>query len=146
MRLMIGILLVLLSACDSPRNNQIHSFSALQKNQKEFALKNFNIRLSPSWAEGPYGHVLKSSVLLLSVYNEQNQLVDIPSDHYFTFFATMPSMGHPLDQPGEFIRIAKGIYYNNSIRFNMAGDWLMEVSVINSQDEIVEQVVWQEFF
>jgi hypothetical protein len=138
--------ILFLSACDSPRNHRLQDLSGLQKAQNILTLTKLDLRLQSQWVEGPYGNVQKSSSLVIYVYNQKQELTDLPSGKDLEFFATMPSMGHPLDQPGEFIRVAKGIYINSSIRFNMPGDWQMEVSIVTSNNEIVEQAVWLEFF
>jgi hypothetical protein len=136
-----------LIACDSPRNHRINENPGVQKTEiSPLELKVVGRTLKAEWVEGPFGSIEKSSVLLVYMLNAQKRLESLPEGLELQFYATMPSMGHPLSHAGYFQRIADGVYINKDVIFNMAGDWLMEISVIDEQGNTKDVLQWLLFF
>jgi len=138
------ILGLLLSACDSPLNHRVEedgkggqgSMALLQFKQSQMTVKY-------EWLQGPFSNVNKPSTLMVYIYKD-GTLTSLGADQQINFFATMPSMGHPLDQPGYFEELAAGVYLNKDITFNMSEEWEMELWLQNMNGDIQEKVTWLE--
>lgn len=138
---------LLCAACDSPRNHRVlPDTSKVNKTQSELAIQQLGLTFEARWLEGPFGNVQQKGSMILFVYNKQKELTDLAAGNDLFFFATMPSMGHPLDQAGEFKKIDTGIYLNTAIRFNMPGDWLMEIYIVDLKNEVLGKAQWNESF
>lgn len=147
----ILLVLFVLAGCDSPRNQRVVTGAdggagSLSNAQATFKLSQLPLSFRAHWLEGPFGNVQLDNALVVYIYDNNQQLTDLSNEQKLGFFATMPSMGHPLDQAGDFVRLAQGVYLNSTIRFNMPGDWRMELWVMDASDQILDQVVWNEFF
>lgn len=135
-----------LSACDSPIHNRVREVSSQSQSQmRELDLGTQHLKVSVIWLQGPHGDIHKTSELMVFVRNQQGELTDVSKDLDLHFYATMPSMGHPMDHAGHFIRLEKGIYLNSTIRFNMPGDWRMELWWMDANLNIQEELTWDEF-
>ena len=134
---------LIFTGCDSPLRHKVDGVKdTSEKIQEALPLEQSSLQIKTQWAEGPFDNVAKASVLVVYVYNSQNQLSDLPNNKILGFYATMPSMGHPLDSAGEFIRLEKGIYMNSQIKFNMGGEWLMELWIFDLDYNIEDRVKW----
>ncbi|MCB0357189.1 MAG: hypothetical protein KDD40_09285, partial [Bdellovibrionales bacterium] len=96
------------------------------------------------WLQPQKGITTYNNYLIVYVYNLQGFLSDIPKSKYLEFYANMPSMGHDLEDSGNFRRLTKGIYINDSIRLNMGGEWSMELWLLDRQDNITDSAKWIE--
>lgn len=137
----------LLMGCGSPRNHQVK----LQENHLEFYSKvrtfeSYKYSLKSVWAEGPYTNVAQTSSLLIFIYNDMGQLMDLPDGLTLGFWATMPSMGHGLEDAGYFEHLGRGIYENSNIVFQMSGDWKIDISILDENYNELDKVSWREFF
>ena len=128
----IGLTFILLSGCDSPLNEKANfSKSGLQAEVK--------------WIEGPFGNIKKENHLVVFLYKDGG-LFSLPDGQTLEFYATMPSMGHPLEDPGFFEEIDKGIYLNKSIHYNMPGDWKNELWIMDANFNILDRLEWLIYF
>ena len=142
----LSLVLVFLSACGGPKDYQVVNAPQLQvlNNSQLLVFKNQPYRVSFTWLESIKTSVKDKNKLIVYVYNSQKELVDLPEVLNLEFYASMPSMGHPMENEGVFQRVAQGIYLNQDIVFNMGGEWLMELWLINAQFEVKDQVAWIE--
>lgn len=130
--LVAAILFLFLMGCDSPLNHRVNERPEnFNVQSQDFEFPSYGLSFSADWLEGPFENVNQNSVLILHLYDSNGRLVDLPEELQLGFFALMPSMGHPLDSAGEFQRISKGIYLNEEIRFQMPGEWQMEISILD---------------
>lgn len=144
--LLSGFALLLMSACDSPRDHRVNPASGDQNSS--LALQNFkssNLSVKAQWLAGPFPTANKFSTLIVYIYDSNGALTSLPAGDEINFFATMPSMGHDLDQPGYFEEISPGIYLNKQISLGMSGDWAMELWQQDANFDIKDKVVWSEF-
>lgn len=136
-------LLLLFSACDSPRNNRVNSGGKAPGTG--IANKAFNSNgylVQYQWLSGPFGNVKQTSSLIVYL-SRDGKPVSLPSGQELNFYATMPSMGHPIEQPGFFEELSSGIYLNKNIIFNMQGPWTLELWVQDSVTfNILDKVEW----
>lgn len=138
---------IILSACDSPRNHRVNPSELLMNSQNiDPQFKTLPLKMKLQWVAGPYGTVEQKSKLLVTFLDTNDRLTSLPNEQELSFYATMPSMGHPLSHPGYFKKISEGIYLNEDIIFNMGGDWLMELSILNNSGEIKDEIKWSFFF
>lgn len=139
-------LLLLLTACHSPMNHRIIQDSqASQKLSKVSAtFEQQDLTVTYEWIVGPSGDINKTNSLFVVIKNKNGELVDLPTHLSLSFYATMPSMGHPLDDAGYFERLSKGLYINQTIRYNMGGDWQNELRLVDENFDIKDKIVWQD--
>ena len=134
------------SACDSPMNNRVSDngdASGLVLEKKSFGISEYKVEVK--WLDGPYGRVTQDNYLLVFLY-KVDRLVSLPETETLQFYATMPSMGHTLEDAGFFEEIETGIYLNKAIRFNMPGDWKNELWIMDSEFNIKDRLEWRIFF
>lgn len=147
MRFVLLSMALFLCSCGSPRNHRVLPDNELVQKQKgEGTFSKTNIKVRAEWLHGPFGNVKSASTLIVYLYDANGRLSSLPANSEISFFATMPSMGHALDQPGYFKNISQGIYLNNEITFNMPGEWQMELWIHSGDGELQDQVVWQDTF
>lgn len=133
--------LLLLSACDSPLRHRVREQDGNGQSISLLSFQESGYELRFQWLKGPFPNVSKTSSLMVYVYKD-GDLVALPADRQINFFATMPFMGHALDQPGYFEELSPGIYLNETITFNMTGDWQMELWLQDLNGDILEKVSW----
>ncbi len=141
--LVSGLFLI---SCDGPRNHKVKKVSAsgLGKSNEKMSFKSNKIQISVSWLSPLVGSIDKTNTLIVYLFNKQGALVDPPKDLTVEFYAIMPSMGHPMGDAGFFEKLDTGIYINKNIVFNMDGDWLMEVLLLNKDYVVQDKVEWEE--
>lgn len=149
--------MTLLSAvgCDSPIRNQVREGSAKKDNnftQRQsrvfFNYHDKDLELFLNWYEGPYSSSTKPSGALISILDENKEAFSFPENLEIVFDALMPVMGHGLDNSGYFEEISLGLYKNAGIRFQMPGNWVMRILLIDYDDfeaEPLEVVSWESF-
>lgn len=135
------VFLLLLSACDSPLRHRVKEQDGSGPSLSLLSFQQSGYELRFQWIKGPFPNVSKASSLIVYVYKD-GDLMALPTDRQINFFATMPSMGHALDQPGYFEELSPGIYLNETITFNMTGEWLMELWLQDLKGDILEKVSW----
>lgn len=147
MKNLFFILLCFLSVqCNSPMNHRTDSPGKQAPAGKALNLSSLAISVNTQWLVGPVGSINFNNVLLVQMKNPQGELQDLPAGLFLQFYAIMPSMGHPMDDAGTFERIAKGLYLNSTIKYNMPGDWKNEIWVMDSTFKTIEAVQWNDFF
>ncbi len=153
MRNLLSVLFLGLIMGCSPLNNRYHEEDrATDKPEKTTQSSPLKVNATTSytvehqWVRGPFENIHEPSELLVFVYDDLGRLTALPKDVTLSFFATMPSMGHPLDQPGYFRELTPGIYLNSEISFNMPGDWKMELSVLDQNYKELDKVIWLTVF
>lgn len=144
---LIFLFLILSAGCNSPLNHRLtEPEKPLDKsNATGLNFQTQALKVEKKWLEGPFGNVKKKSILIVYFYNAEQKLTDIPTGLSLNFFATMPSMGHPMDRPGYFEKISQGIYINREIVFNMVGEWEMQLS-LDTENETLDTLKWLETF
>jgi hypothetical protein len=143
-RLILCVFLV--TACDSPIQNKVRLTETEDKNQQSsLQFPQLAIAAEARWLQGPFGQITQTNTLLV-VLTQNAQAYSLPEGLTLNFYATMPSMGHPMDDAGFFEEIEPGVYINRSIRYNMPGDWKNELWIMDSNFNIKDQVAWDEFF
>lgn len=132
-----------LMACGSPTDNPVQS-QPIQKNgvsQQSFG--NLGYTVEHRWVSGPYSNINQKSVLAVYIKDASGNIVSLPEGLELSFYSTMPSMGHPMDDAG-FFEEGPGVYINRNIRFNMPGDWKHELWILNSDYDKVDELHWLE--
>jgi hypothetical protein len=86
----------------------------------------------------------KPQQLLVRFFDEQNEAIVLPEGIEMEFYSWMPSMGHPLTDPGYFQEQEGHGYVNSSIRFNMGGPWQMKLLFWDSDQNLLKTLVWEE--
>lgn len=136
---------IFIMGCESPMNNRVLGQpDALVAEELSFA--ELSLSVEPQWLSGPVGNININNQLLVVLRNSLGRLTSLPQDMSLNFYATMPSMGHPMDDAGYFEEIDTGIYLNKTIRYNMGGDWRNELWLMDADFNIKEKVLWHEFF
>lgn len=135
----------ILAGCESPVNHRVED-GAKSQDVQLMSLDTFNLKVKAQWIVGPVGNLSSNNQLLVIIKNAEDRLASLPQGKTLNFYATMPSMGHPLDDPGFFKEISEGIYLNSTIKYNMPGDWKNELWIMNSDFYIEDKVIWHEFF
>lgn len=144
MKICLILILFITAACHSPINHQVKSKDGVsEKLKNETRFSKLNLNLSYEWLVGPSGDINQTNTLMVIVRNSNNAITDLPEGLTLSFYAMMPSMGHPLDDPGYFKKIDQGIYINKSIKYNMGGEWKNELWVLDEQLNIKDKAVWQ---
>jgi hypothetical protein len=145
--LFIFFALFILSACDSPMNHRISlSDSPNNKATQTLGFDQLGYKIETRWMQGPFGNINRDNHLLVFVFNPSGRPIDLDKKHTLSFYATMPSMGHPMEDAGYFEHLDTGIYMNKSIRYNMPGDWRNELWIMNHDFEVLDQLQWNEQF
>lgn len=134
--------------CGSPRSHRftIDNNDLQKNNTSSLSFKTSQLIIKTQWLSGPFGSVEKKSTLVVYIYNTNGDLASLTNNLDLSFYAAMPSMGHPLSHPGYFQKISEGVYLNKDILFNMSGDWLMELSIVNNDGQTQEEIKWPYFF
>jgi hypothetical protein len=145
-RLFLLPLALLICHCHSPMNHRTNEFQTMDQKTTSLEFKTLGLAVKTKWLMGPVGSIQATNTLLVSVYDAEGELVDLPNDLQLQFYATMPSMGHPLDDAGTFTKIATGLYLNTTIKYNMSGDWQNEIWLMDSNFKIHGTVQWLEVF
>lgn len=141
------VLTTLFVGCESPRNNRVLMGEELALTaQQSFRFDQLNYKAVVLWSEGPYAEIFRTSKLLVLIYDQSGELTNLPSDLNLNFFTLMPSMGHGAEDTGYFQNISEGVYENPSIVFQMPGDWQMQLSILDSNFNELDKVIWLEFF
>ena len=148
--LLLCIATAYLASCESPlatkklKNNE-PPFLSSQLSSQTHSLESFDLTLEFQWAQPPQGRLDFLNILVVFMRNQDGVLVSLPEGHTLDFYATMPSMGHPLADPGFFDEVNPGLYLNKNIVYNMPGDWKNDIAILDQNDDVVEQVIWDEF-
>lgn len=147
MKILIILSVFTLIACGSPRDNMVKDGNNKQQKQtpNKLVAEVTKIEISYQWLKGPSGSIYEDNHLLV-VLTKDAQRYDLPEGLSLLFYATMPSMGHPMEDAGHFKRLDTGIYINSSIKYNMPGDWLNEIWIVDDQLEIKDLVSWEDLF
>ncbi len=132
--------------CKSPMDNRLDEPESFAQKANILELSSLKLSLKTQWLEGPVGNLQVNNTLLVSVYNSNDELTDLPDSLQLQFYATMPSMGHPMDDAGMFERISTGLYLNSTIKYNMQGDWQNELWLMDQNYQTVEAVQWFDSF
>ncbi len=140
------LLLLGICGCDSPMNNRVNEPQNKAQQSISLRFESLALNIKTVWLAGPEGSINFNNKLLVILTNEQGDLTDLPNDTTLQFYSTMPSMGHPMDDAGTFVRMAKGLYLNDTIKYNMPGDWLNELWILDQNFQTVDAVRWLEFF
>lgn len=82
---------------------------------------------------------------MVFLYKNGN-LHSLPEGQTLEFYATMPSMGHPMEDAGFFEEIDQGVYVNKAIRYNMSGDWKNELWIMDENLNILDRLQWLIYF
>jgi hypothetical protein len=144
------LLFTLVIACDSPRNHRVSGANSGLVEKSAGAVETFQlagekpIQFRREWVLGPYGDLKKVSTLVVYVYGADQKLASLPQGFEINFYASMPDMGHGMDDPGYFEEVSPGIYLNQNIHFTMGGPWTAELWLQNSNFDILDKVEWQE--
>jgi hypothetical protein len=138
---LIGLFLV---ACESPMNQRVRGVKDVS--QERLSFQNHEIFAEVQWLKGPFGLREQENHLLVILFNAAGERVSVPDGLTLSFYATMPSMGHPMDDAGFFTELQTGIYINTAIRYNMPGDWKNELWFLDSEFNKQDEVAWEIFF
>lgn len=142
----ILVFLMTLVACESPMNHRTLEGGVRGKSRIETSLfADLNIEAEAKWIDGPYGNIKKPNYLIVFLYKD-GRLHSLPEDQTLEFYATMPSMGHPMEDAGFFEEVEPGIYVNKAIRYNMPGSWKNELWIMDKALNIMDEIEWHEFF
>jgi hypothetical protein len=144
--LRFSILLFFLNSCGSPMNNRTNIEPNEKSKHTELNFKKYSLNVEFTWILGPVGNIKQDNQLLVVIKDKEGKPKSLPNDLSLGFYSNMESMGHPLDEAGDFEDLGYGIYLNNSIRFNMTGDWLHEIRIMDGEFNILDKVSWKEFF
>lgn len=140
---MLFIFFLSLNACDSPIQHRVRaSDNAENKAQTNLNFNKYELNIEAQWLDGPHGNLTKTSTLMVIVTGPTGKMTSLPKELNLSFYATMPSMGHPMDDAGHFDEVDPGIYINKHIRFNMPGDWQMELWALDKNFNIKDQTQW----
>lgn len=139
-------LTLLFSGCNAPINNQVRTDKGNQTLESEPLLfSQTQVSVDFRWLKGPYGQLKQENHLVVFLYQEEEPY-SLPETQSLNFYATMPSMGHPMEDAGFFEEIEPGVYINKSIRYNMPGDWQNELWIMDQDFNILDKVQWLVFF
>jgi hypothetical protein len=143
--LVMAMTVLVFSACDSPRNHRVTSGGDSSESGAAITDKAFSstgLKVQYQWLSGPYSNVKQTSSLIVYL-SRDGKPISLPSGQELNFYATMPSMGHPIEQPGYFEELSTGIYLNKNIVFNMQGPWVLELWVQDSLTyNILDKIEW----
>lgn len=146
MKHILLLFIIVICGCDSPMNNRVNENNTKTTKATTLTFTDRKLRVEAEWTYGPFGSIQKNNHLLVILKNEQGEPESLPSPLTLNFYATMPSMGHPMEDAGFFEEIDKGIYINKTIRYNMPGDWKNELWIMDENYNVLEKVEWLEFF
>jgi hypothetical protein len=146
MKTLIVILILVLSGCNSPVNHQIpDTLRKSQSTNDSLAFKEISFTANVTWLKGPFGNINMENSLLV-ILSKGGLAQSLPEGKTLEFYATMPSMGHPMEDAGYFEELEPGIYVNRHIRYNMPGDWENELWIMDSDYNVLDSVKWRIFF
>lgn len=141
-RLLILIVL-LFTACNSPKNNRVLQGAAPLSESLSLAFENLALNAEVHWVNGPFGTTTKKSELVVFVKDSNGEMVSIEGE--LSFYAWMPDMGHPAEDMGYFEEVSKGVYINSQIKFNMPGKWEMSLQSLDNEYDLQDEVLWLEY-
>lgn len=146
-RLLFSLSFLLIIACESPRNNRV-SPNGLNVNplSQTMSFLEFPYQVEVKWLVGPVGNINAKNQLLVVIKDQDGNPTSLPAQYSLGFYATMPSMGHPMDDAGYFEDLGYGIYLNKTIGYNMPGDWQNEVWIMDKEFNVLDRVIWDDFF
>ena len=133
--------LLSLGACDSPMNNRVrdNKEDAFTPRLESFTESDWQAEVR--WLDGPFGNINQKNQLMVMLYKD-GKLSSLPKNQTLEFYATMPSMGHPMEDAGFFEEVDTGIFINKDIRYNMPGDWLNELWIMDQDFNILDRLQW----
>ena len=138
--------LFFLVSCGSPQNHKIKEGTTNSKlSETNLQAQILDYQFDVKWLGGPFGNSKQQSKLIVFVYRN-SKLSDIESGLHLQFYTSMPSMGHPMAEAGEFVRLSEGVYLNKGIEFNMPGEWMHELWLVDENFDTQDYVVWPESF
>lgn len=140
------LVILLLTACSSPMNHRVVGEEKKQEPSQVLTFEQYGLTVNYQWLKGPIGNINTDNELLVFIKNKEGELSSLPDHLILSFYATMPSMGHPLDDAGYFKEISEGIYLNKNIRYNMPGDWANELQILDENYNIKDRLKWSDFF
>ena len=148
MKSFLGLILAttFTASCHSPMNHRIlknDDNKDLSKNELKFSKSKLEVKTQ--WLVGPNGNIKKNNQLLVFIYKD-GELSSLQKENSLHFYATMPSMGHPMEDAGFFEEVQTGIYINKNIKYNMEGDWKNELWIMDQEFNILDKVTWLIFF
>ena len=154
MRKFFCLILAMSSLSCSPLNNRYREEdrgkdkpASKLTEMSELKASNKKFKIEHQWVGGPFGSIHQPSSLLIFVRDETGAFAKLPEGTQLGFSALMPSMGHPLDDPGFFKELQPGMYLNSAITFNMPGDWEMKISLLENQTfKTLDEIIWLELF
>lgn len=132
-----------MTSCESPMNQRVNGKSLLS--QQKVSFTGLSIIAEVKWLEGPHGNINRNNHVMVFLYRGES-LYSLPSGQTLEFYASMPSMGHPLHDVGFFEEIDTGIYVNKGIRYNMPGDWKNELWIMDESFNILDRLQWLIYF
>ncbi|MCB9072258.1 MAG: hypothetical protein H6623_01455 [Bdellovibrionaceae bacterium] len=139
--------ILFLGACGSPRSHAVTPTPGDKKlSPTALSFPKLRYSVTSQWLNGPVGNIHINNTLLVVVKDEFGQATSLPDTMTLQFYATMPSMGHPMDDAGFFEKIETGVYINKSIRYNMPGEWRNELWILNDKLETTDKISWFEQF
>lgn len=145
MKLKMLIPLLLTLSCNSPMNHRISQVTGPSESKAtSFQFTALALHAETLWVEKPEGKMQVKNKLLVILKNSANQSVSLPQGYSLAFYSTMPSMGHPLANAGEFLEFSPGLYLNQNIRYSMEGEWKNELWIYDENSNIVDKVSWLE--
>lgn len=133
MRFLLALLLLSLSACESPLLDHVKEASfkkltgsdSLTGGKDGVYLQKLGLHLKLGWIHGPYGDPTLESSLELLFKNREGQWSDLPEEIEVIHYAYMPSMGHGPADEGYLVREHAGHYLLKELFFSMPGDWTL---------------------
>lgn len=138
--------ILILTACDSPQNYRVYTDNEnnKQKSEVQKSFEKLPFRFEAKWLLGPKGSLSQTSQLMVLIFDSSGKLTSLPKDKELQFYATMPSMGHPLEDPGFFEEADTGVFINKTIQFNMPGEWKMNLWITDMDYNILDESSWLE--
>lgn len=136
---------LLIVACGSPLQNRTNTEDKKNMAITPLYFKNQKLFVTVQWLDGPYESPKKNNTLLVILQDENKTPMDLPRPLELTFYSTMPSMGHPMDDSGYFEHLDTGVYINKNIRFNMGGDWKHELWLLDRDFNKKDELSWLDF-
>lgn len=144
--IIIFIVSLSLVRCDSPMNNRVEENNSTLSQAQKISFTQGALVAEFKWIAGPVGNITFNNILLVILRDAQGRLANLPENQTLEFYSTMPSMGHPLEDPGYFEPISEGMYLNKTIKYNMPGDWKNELWILDADFNIKDKLEWDDFF
>jgi hypothetical protein len=127
-------------------NHRVGSQTKAIKKSGTLSFNQYKLQAEILWLKGPVGDIRTDNTLLVILKDSNGALTSVPEGLTLEFYATMPSMGHPMEDAGYFENIGPGLYINQSIRYNMPGDWKNELWLLDNDFETQDRLSWEVFF